>query len=475
MQRKLTLPLWMTIVMLGVSALDASAQSAAADPVPPGSLAPPGMLAALQRDLHLTPDQAITRLGREDAASRAEQQLRLDLGAGFGGAWLAPDDQRLIVAITDPNLAGLVRAQGAEPRLVTRSADQLDTLITQLDRAPAPSSVSSWYVDTPTNTVVVRVRPGAQAAAQDFVRAAAVDATAVRVETTATQPVPFYDVRGGEKYTREQLGPPCSVGFSVVGGFVTAGHCGDTGINIWGRLGGDRGTGVVGVVAGSTYPGRDYGWVDVNANWTPIPWVKYYSSQLPVYNANVAAVGASVCRSGWRTGWRCGTIKARNVTVNSTGGTVSQLTRTSACGNRGDSGGPFVSGGQAQGVLSAGHGPDEDEDGCYADTYFQPVRPILARYGLNLLVTGGSLPTVRNMTCEYHGNNTLGCVISHATQGSAQITWTVGGVPRTAWNNKTIVSGPCGGGTISGVSVTVTNSAGSWTEARTVRCEGSPM
>jgi hypothetical protein len=29
------------------------------------------------------------------------------------------------------------------------------------------------------------------------VRAAGLDATAVRVETTATQPVPFYNVRGG--------------------------------------------------------------------------------------------------------------------------------------------------------------------------------------------------------------------------------------------------------------------------------------
>jgi hypothetical protein len=40
MQRKLALPLWITIVMLGVSALDASAQSAAADPIPPGLTAP---------------------------------------------------------------------------------------------------------------------------------------------------------------------------------------------------------------------------------------------------------------------------------------------------------------------------------------------------------------------------------------------------------------------------------------------------
>jgi streptogrisin C len=473
----------MTIVMLGVSALDASAQSAAADPVPPGSLAPPpGMLAALQRDLHLTPDQAITRLAREDAASRAEQQLRPDLGAGFGGAWLAPDDQRLIVAITDPNRAGLVHAQGAEPRLVTRSADQLDTLMMQLDRAPAPSTVFSWYVDTPTNTVVVRARPGAQAAAQDFIRAAGVDATAVRVEITATRMVPLYnarlpiygDVRGGDMFLQNLYGwGSCSVGFNVTGGFVTAGHCVDTGEDIWGRMRKTGDLAAMGVVAGSTYPGADHGWVDVNANWSLGAWVGNGSTNVPVYNADEVAIGASVCRSGSTTGWRCGTIKARNVTVNLSEGPVSQLTSTSACAWYGDSGGPFVSGGQAQGVLVAG--PDEDEEGCYADTYFQPVRPILARYGLNLLVTGGSLPTVRNMTCDYRGNNTLGCVINHVTQGSAQITWTVGGVPRTAWNNQTIVSGPCGGGTISGVSVTVTNSAGSWTEARTVHCEGSPQ
>ena len=227
------------------------------------------------------------------------------------------------------------------------------------------------------------------------------------------------------------------------------------------------------MVAGSTYPGRDYGWVDVNANWTPRPWVKYYSTQLPVHNANVAAQGASVCRSGWRTGWRCGTIEARNVTVNFPEGhgqpidpdqRLRQLRRL------------------RRPVRIRRPGPGRTlrrprhrwTDGCYADTHFQPVRPILAKYGLNLLVTGGSLPTVRNMTCDYHGNNTLGCVMNHVTQGSAQITWTVGGVPRTDWNNKTIVSGSCGG-TISGVSVTVTNSAGSWTEARTVQCEGSPQ
>jgi streptogrisin C len=473
--------LWIAVV-LGASALDASAQSAAADPVPPGSLAPPpGMVAALQRDLHLTADHAITRLAKEAAASRTEQQLRTELAAGFGGAWLAPDDQRLIVAITDANLAGVVRAQGAEPRLVTRSADQLDTLMTQLDRTPAPSSVSSWYVDTPTNTVVVQARPGALPAARDFTRTAGVDATAVRVETTATRLVPlgnlrlpiYGNVRGGDMFIQgAYAGIACSVGFSTVGGFVTAGHCVDTGAEIWGRAAKSGDLVAIGVVAGSTFPGRDYGWVDVNANWGLRPWVGNGSADVPVYNANEVAVGASVCRSGFETGWRCGTIEARNVTINMGGDLVSGLTRTSACAWFGDSGGPFVSGGQAQGVLTAG--PDVEERGCYADTFFQPVRPILARYGLNLLVTGGALPTIRNMTCDHHYDDILACVINHVTPGAAQITWTVGGVPRTAWNNKTIVSGPCGG-TLLGVSVTVTNSAGGWTERRTVDCTITPQ
>jgi streptogrisin C len=454
-------------VALGAGTPNASAQNSAGDP------APTEMLAALQRDLHLTADQAITRLAKEGAASRVEQQLQVDLGAGFGGAWLAEDDQRLIVAITDPGLAERVRARGAQPRLVTRSAAQLDTLMTRLDAVPAPSVVSSWYVDTPTNTVVIQALPGAVAAARDFAGAAGLDATSVRVETTASRPVPFADVSGGEEYRSiSSFDPSCSVGFSVVGGFVTAGHCGAAGVRVFGRVTG--GWEVKGEVAGSTYPGRDYAWVDVNSLWTPRPWVKYYSSHLPVYNANVAAQGASVCRSGSATGWRCGTIKARNVTLNLSEGPVSGLTRTSACANHGDSGGPFMSGGQAQGVLSAGPANDEPA-GCFADTFFQPLRPILANYRLNLLVVGGSLPTITTMFCQYNGSNNFSCQMNYVAQGSAQLTWKVGGAFRPAWNNLTAVSGSCGPTTATGISATVTNSAGSWTETKIVQCLGVPQ
>jgi hypothetical protein len=61
-------------------------------------------------------------------------------------------------------------------------------------------------------------------------------------------------------------------------------------------------------------------------------------------------------------------------------GTVYGLTRTTACADKGDSGGPFLSGDQAQGVLSGG------TNGCSptGTSDFQPVNEILSAYGLAL-------------------------------------------------------------------------------------------
>ncbi|WP_030105154.1 S1 family peptidase, partial [Actinoalloteichus caeruleus] len=90
--------------------------------------------------------------------------------------------------------------------------------------------------------------------------------------------------------------------------------------------------------------------------------------------------GASICRSGSTTGWRCGTVQAKNQTVFYAQGAVSGLTRTNACAEGGDSGGSWLSGSQAQGVTSGGSG------NCTwgGTTYFQPLNPILSRWGLSL-------------------------------------------------------------------------------------------
>jgi streptogrisin C len=94
---------------------------------------------------------------------------------------------------------------------------------------------------------------------------------------------------------------------------------------------------------------------------------------------------ALVCRSGRTSGWHCGSIQATGQTVNySSGETILNLTRTSACSEGGDSGGSFITGaGQAQGVLSGGSGSCKG-GGKRATSYFQPLLPILSAYGLTL-------------------------------------------------------------------------------------------
>ena len=70
----------------------------------------------------------------------------------------------------------------------------------------------------------------------------------------------------------------------------------------------------------------------------------------------------------------------------STGETILNLTRTTACSEGGDSGGSFITGpGQAQGVLSGGSGSCKGHlPNNRTRSFFQPVGPILSAYGLTL-------------------------------------------------------------------------------------------
>jgi streptogrisin C len=72
--------------------------------------------------------------------------------------------------------------------------------------------------------------------------------------------------------------------------------------------------------------------------------------------------------------------------VNYAEGAVTGLTRTDVCAEGGDSGGPWLTGDQAQGVTSGGFG-DCTSGG---ETFFQPVNEILQRNDLTLLTTTGA-------------------------------------------------------------------------------------
>lgn len=84
---------------------------------------------------------------------------------------------------------------------------------------------------------------------------------------------------------------------------------------------------------------------------------------------------------GSTAGWHCGSVQAKNQTVNYAQGTVYGLTRTNVCAEPGESGGSFILGNQAQGMTSGGSG-DCTSGGT---TYFQPVNEVLSAYHLSLI------------------------------------------------------------------------------------------
>jgi streptogrisin C len=354
---------------------------ATASLTPAVAQASPGLLAAMQRDLGLTAAQAETRLGQEMTASRVLPDAQRAAGAAFGGAWFDPALGKLVVGVTDPAAAGAVRQAGAEPAAAGISAANLDAAKAALDSAakahPAPAGVSGWRTDPRSGSVVVTLRPGAHGADVDAFVAKARQAGPVTV-ASAPRPEPFSaGTVGGDPYyingnTR------CSIGFSVQGGFVSAGHCGGAGSSVVGWDGSAMGS-----FAGSSFPGNDYSFIRIGNGWWTAPVVLGWGtvSDALVRGSWVAPVGTSVCRSGSTTHWHCGTVLGQNETVNYSQGAVYQMTRTNVCAEPGDSGGSFITGDQAQGVTSGGWG----NCGSGGETWFQPVNEILQTYGLSLV------------------------------------------------------------------------------------------
>ncbi|MGW5069811.1 alpha-lytic protease prodomain-containing protein [Streptomyces cyaneofuscatus] len=335
------------------------------------------LLSAMQRDLGLTEGQARTRLAQEKAATALEPKAQRAAGSAYGGSWFDSATGKLTVAVTDAGKAGAVRAAGAQTRIVEHSAAQLDATMKRIDALSAPDGVASWRVDPATSRVVVNVVDSAQG--DNDVRAfvaKARKAGPVTVERTAEAPQTFAaGTVGGDPYYTGNV--RCSIGFSVHGGFVTAGHCGGTGQQVRGWD-----NSYIGNFQGSSFPGNDYAWVNVGSGWWTVPVVLGWGTvpdQL-VRGSNEAPIGASICRSGSTTRWHCGRVLAKNETVNYSQGAVHQMTKTSVCAQGGDSGGSFISGDQAQGVTSGGWG------NCSSggETWYQPINEILNRYGLRL-------------------------------------------------------------------------------------------
>ncbi|MEU8523331.1 S1 family peptidase [Streptomyces sp. NPDC048577] len=363
------------LLAVGLGGTHAGVATAASVADPPAASA--GLLEAMRHDLGLTARQAEERLRAERHAAEVEADARRVAGGTYSGSWFEPSTGRLVVALTDRSEEPEVRALGADTRIVRHSAAALDRAKSRLDAVPAPAGVAGWHVDPKANSLVVTVVRADRAApaVRAFVEQARRTGPVAVTETAAAPRTYAAGTVGGDPYYTGNV--RCSIGFSVYGGFVTAGHCGRAGAAVRGWDGSAMGT-----FQGSSFPGDDYAYVGIHSGWWTVPVVLGWGtvSDRLVRGSAEAPVGASICRSGSTTHWHCGTVLAKNQTVNYSQGAVHQMTKTSVCAEGGDSGGAFISGDQAQGVTSGGWG------NCSSggETWFQPINEILRRYGLTL-------------------------------------------------------------------------------------------
>ncbi|HEU5126923.1 MAG TPA: S1 family peptidase [Glycomyces sp.] len=336
----------------------------------------PAMIAEMSETFGITAADAYDRLAVESVAADLLAEAPETYGESYAGLWLSADAEEILVATTSAADAADLEAEGATPVLVEHDLAELEAAVADLDAVEA-EGVHGYYVDVESNGIVIEAADADAAAA--LAAAAGVDLDMVTVDTTAEAPETYF-VRGGDAYLINNASR-CSVGFAVrqgsTPGFVTAGHCGSVGASVTG------GEAAPGTFRGSVFPGSDRAWVEVGSGEVLYNIVNMYNGSRYVYNANQAAPGSSICRSGSTTGWHCGTVQALNQTVYYSQGAVSGLTRTSVCAEPGDSGGSFITGNSAQGMTSGGSG------NCSSGgtTYFQPIGPALSAWNLTLVTS----------------------------------------------------------------------------------------
>ncbi|ALN57088.1 streptogrisin-C precursor [Lysobacter enzymogenes] len=389
------------LLALASTAAFASVQAVAAEPIDPR------LQQAMQRDLGVSAERLPQYLATQRLSLQQGAAAQRALGSTFAGSWIerkADGSFGFVVATSGTGKAARSLG-GVEVRNVRHSLLQLERSFAALDaqsnaRVPGISrafeGVQSWRVDPVSNAVVVTVAPGAIGEGVELVALSGADAGAVRFETGEGSPQLTAEVVGGIEYSwpvGSQFGV-CSVGFPAtkgsVRGFVTAGHCGTVGKNV--NVGNRASLIPLGTFANSDFPGTDMAWVTINANHTLSGRVSNYSGGFVSVKGSVEApIGAALCRSGRTTFYKCGTIRSKNVTVNYREGTVRGLTESNVCTGGGDSGGSWITAdGQAQGVTSGGQIPLGAPDNCSVAassrvTWFQPLKPILSKYGVTLV------------------------------------------------------------------------------------------
>jgi len=374
------------------------------------------MMAAVQRDLKMTPERARARLVRSDWASRLTPLLQQRLGKAYAGSWLALDGQDFVVAITDRRLERVVRASGATPKLVARGEAELSALGDKLnnwakkDPKSVPAEVTGWVVDPLINRVRIEVLPGGYSAGLRFATAAGLAAGEFEYTTMPGPWTQERDVKAGQEFFPVSTSfSRCSTGFAVTANpgtpfarpaYVTAAHC----FRAFTDLAMVRNTrtgpsepefvvqGLVGAAVSSIED--DEALVHTEREFRPVPRVDGHGTlDIAVTGDTPAADNSMACTSAGVTGLQCGLIVPGAYSGRHIDGSIFLNHKaTDTCSRDGDSGGAVFSGTQAQGVLVEGNvrrvGPLGFESMCafpaLRRTGYIPIRRALSNLGAQL-------------------------------------------------------------------------------------------
>ncbi|MFG2721839.1 S1 family peptidase [Streptomyces sp. NPDC048416] len=353
------------------------------------------MVHALAASLGISDEAAVRRLD-----SQAHQQSVLGSlhtpGADPRGAYF-DHAGRLTVNVADAQAAHRVEAAGLKARISRYAADELDRVKAALDRAAAqgvPSGVRGWGVDPASDKVVVQVSGAVTAADQAFLAKAESYGSAVAVRSsdgkavsTAGTIYPGSRMDYGNHYCSVGFGARDSSGRQVL---VTAGHCVESLPDLY-----FDGTHFAKGTTTRFHHGRDsidMGLASVDAGTTIAPQIGTWGNgaDVAVEGSRRAPAGSDICKSGATSHWTCGSITSYNYSVTYTdpgqpATLVTNVGLSDVCDLGGDSGGPWVSGDQGQGMTSGGQ-TDNQCDGVYGQgvSYFEPLDDALQYYGLSL-------------------------------------------------------------------------------------------
>lgn len=466
-------PLLAAVAAVMFSGTSAAQAGASANVAP--STEPTPLLLAVQRDMHLTSQQAVKRLADESTAGRAARALSGSLGQRVTSMWFDASTGKLNAAVTTADDERSVRAAGAEPRLVPYTGAQLqDVMRTVAQQAHSVPAVAGWGIDARTSRVEVLIDgPRRTAATESFVHRVSELGDLVRIRTTDDAPVQQQGaVVGGEKWIPGSESP-CSIGFSVTAaggakGFLTAGHCtNDVDQPAYGKDGSRLGTSNVGGTHSINAREGDFGLVSVDQpGWTVDARVSGYGSgDVTVTGSTEGIVGQSVCRSGQTSGWHCGEITKVNQSVDYGNVVVDGLSWTDTCSSGGDSGGSYVTAAdsKAVGVHSGGGSVVCGQSGT-TNTIFQPVNEALQKWGLTL-ATGAAQPGDLTVSAVGTQNSAVGQEVTLANSahgGTAPYRWSATGLPAglTIDRSSGAVAGTTTSAGTSSVTVTATDAAG---------------